>query len=42
MATTDSSSPVPIFSIAYAAWFADRKRYIKPNTADSYGMHLDR
>jgi hypothetical protein len=30
----------PTFSIASAAWFAEHKRYIKPNTADSYGDSL--
>jgi Phage integrase, N-terminal SAM-like domain len=40
MATTQSSSPIPTFSTASAAWFEDKKRYIKPNTADSYGDAL--
>jgi integrase len=35
---TDNS--VPTFSTAAAAWFEDHKRYIKPNTADSYGDAL--
>jgi hypothetical protein len=30
----------PTFSIASAVWFAEHKRYIKPNTADSYGDSL--
>ena len=31
---------VPTFSTAAMAWFEDHKRYIKPNTADSYGDAL--
>jgi integrase len=37
---TDNS--VPTFSTAAMAWFEDHKRYIKPNTADSYGDALKR
>ena len=40
MATTQSSSPAPNISTASAAWFEDHKRFIKPNTADSYGDAL--
>jgi Phage integrase, N-terminal SAM-like domain len=38
--TTDTQTSVPVFSTAAAAWFEDHKRYIKPNTADSYGDAL--
>jgi Phage integrase, N-terminal SAM-like domain len=37
---TDTSNGIPTFSIAAFAWFEDHKRYIKPNTADSYGDSL--
>ncbi len=37
---TDSPTSFPTFSTAAAAWFEDHKRYIKRNTADSYGDAL--
>ena len=37
---THTLTDVPAFSTAAAAWFADHRRYIKQNTADSYGDAL--
>ena len=37
---TNTPTSIPTFSTAAAAWFEDHKRYIKPNTADSYGDAL--
>lgn len=38
---TDITTGILTFSTAAAAWFEDHKRYIKSNTADSYGDALE-
>ena len=40
MATHETTTPSPHFSVAAEAWFADHKRYIKPSTAKSYNDSL--
>jgi integrase len=37
---TDTPTSFPMFSAAATTWFEDHKRYIKPNTADSYNDAL--
>jgi hypothetical protein len=37
---TDTPTSFPTFSTAAATWFEQHKRYLKPNTIDSYGDSL--